>query len=117
MSPRHAAAALVVALLAACAAARARPPSPVTFDDDLDVASLRQAIERTTGVAASTRAARSRLLAILDAPDDAAARAAAIERSFRVVRVSESVLVTGYYEPELAARRVASAASPATSAS
>jgi len=105
---RRVGAVLVVALFAACASARARPPSPATFDDDLDVASLRQAIQRTKTVAAAAQEARRRMLTIL--ADDPAARAAAIERSFRIVRVTDSVLVTGYYEPELAARRVASAA-------
>jgi len=94
--------ALVCLLLAACVQARSAPVDP-TFADDLDLASLRQAIARSR----ATGDAGTRLLGILEGSDE---RAAAIQRSFRVVRIADPVLVTAYYEPELAARRTAEGA-------
>src|SRR5207249_462058 len=79
------------------------------LEDDLDLASLRTAIERTrpvyarAGDAAAATAA-DRLLAILDSTNDPKARRAAVARAFRVVRFREPLLLTAYYEPELAAR-------------
>jgi membrane-bound lytic murein transglycosylase A len=93
-------AAVVCLLLAACAQARSAPVSS-TFADDGDLASLRQAIGRGR---ATGDEVRTRLLKILEGSDE---RAAAIQRSFRVVRVADPVLLTAYYEPELAARHAA----------
>ncbi len=74
--------------------------------DDLDLASLRTAIERT--LPAYTRpedaAAARRLLDILATTPDPDARRKAVARAFRVVRVRDSLLLTAYYEPELAGR-------------
>src|SRR5262249_35854435 len=100
-------AAPIGALPAGCALRPPAPPGgiptePQAFEDDLDVASLRQAIERMTASATSAR-----LLQIIETVRDPAARAEAIGRSFRVVRLSEPLLLTAYYEPELAARRTA----------
>ncbi len=95
-------AALASLLFVACAQAHSAPVNP-TFADDLDLASLRQAIARSS----ARGDAGTRLLEILAGSDE---RAAAIERSFRVVRVADSVLLTAYYEPELAARRTAGGA-------
>jgi len=107
--------ALCCALLAGCAALRPRPAGPLVpaepppLADDLDPASLRAAIERTRPVwaragDAATAAAADRLLAILDATTDPRARRDAVARAFRVVRVSDPLLLTAYYEPELPAR-------------
>jgi len=77
--------------------------------DDLDLASLATAIERTVpvweraGDAQSVAAARG-LVAALEHETDASARRAIVGRLFQAVRVREPVLVTAYYEPELAAR-------------
>src|SRR5207247_9025806 len=49
-------------------------------------------------------AAADRLLAILDSTIDPKARRAAVARDFRVVRFRDRVLLTAYYEPDLAAR-------------
>lgn len=79
------------------------------FSDDAQLASLRQAIARTLpawrkkGDAASVAAAE-RLLGALAANADPAARRRAIAGSFRVLRVRDPILMTAYYEPELAAR-------------
>jgi membrane-bound lytic murein transglycosylase A len=79
------------------------------FSDDRDLASLRQAITRTQpawkkkGDAASNDAA-TRLLAALAASPAAADRRAAVAGAFRVLRVRDPILMTAYYEPELAAR-------------
>ena len=108
--------ALCCVVFAGCAVLRPRPSGPLvparlpSLEDDLDLASLRVAIERTrpvytrAGDAAATGAA-DRLLAILDSSADPRDRRAAIARAFRVVRFREPLLLTAYYEPELAARR------------
>ena len=103
------------ALLAACAALRIAPRGPLVsvragqlppLQEDLDPGSLRNAIERT--VPAYTRAADAdaarRLLEILDTVTDPEARRSAVARAFRVMRVRRSLLLTGYYEPELDGR-------------
>lgn len=83
--------------------ARELPP----LEDDLDVASLRAAVERTLPVYArrgeTTRTAAARqLLEILETVSDPGERRSAIAREFRVVRVRDPLLLTAYYEPELA---------------
>lgn len=103
-------------VLAACALTR-RPTeplvasSPPVLDDDLDVASLRAAVEATLPAYTrrgddATTAAAQRLLDIRETIADPKARRAAVAREFRVMRVSQPVLLTAYYEPELAARLV-----------
>ncbi len=75
--------------------------------DDLDADSLRVAIERTVpvwegnGRNGSALAAR-RLLAAVTATDDHAERLRAVASSFRVMRVRDPLLLTSYYEPEIA---------------
>src|SRR5216683_8194844 len=107
--------ALCCVVLAGCAALHPRPSGPLVpaelppLEDDLDLASLHAAIERTrpvyarAGDAAAATAA-DRLLAILDSTNDPKARRTAVARAFRVVRFREPLLLTAYYEPELAAR-------------
>lgn len=79
------------------------------FGDDAQLASLRQAIARTEpawrkrGDGASAAAA-SRLLAALGSDDAAGSRRRAVGDAFRVLRVRDPILMTAYYEPELAAR-------------
>jgi len=77
-----------------------------SLTDDLDVASLRAAVERTLPVyeRAGTADAARRFLDIVDRLSDPGARRASIERAFRVVRVRDSLLLTAYYEPEIDAR-------------
>lgn len=83
--------------------ARALPP----LVDDGDVESLRVVVERTipvweqNGRVGAARAARE-LLATLDATPDPAARGLALARSFRFLRVRDPLLLTSYYEPEIA---------------
>lgn len=83
--------------------ARSLPP----LIDDGDVESLRVAIERTVpvweknGHFGAARAARD-LLATLQTTPDPAARREAIARSFRFLRVRDPLLLTSYYEPEIA---------------
>jgi membrane-bound lytic murein transglycosylase A len=82
------------------------------LDDDADTASLRTVIERTRPVwvrsgNVETAAAADRLLAILDATADPRARREEVTRAFRVVRVRDPLLLTAYYEPELAGRLAA----------
>ena len=102
-----------LSLLDACAAMRPRPPLvPVSarklpaLHDDLDLASFREAVERTipaherAGDAVAATTAR-RVLAILEETPDPAARRVAIGRTFRVVRVRDPLLLTAYFEPEL----------------
>jgi len=107
--------ALCCVVLAGCAALHPRPSGPLIpaelppLEDDLDLASLRAAIERTRPVYAragdaAAATAVDRLLAILDSTDDPKARRTAVARAFRVVRFREPLLLTAYYEPELAAR-------------
>jgi membrane-bound lytic murein transglycosylase A len=75
--------------------------------DDLDLASLRVAIDRTVpvyerdGRAGIARAAHD-LVRALESVDDPAARPFALTSRFRALRVREPVLVTSYYEPEIA---------------
>jgi peptidoglycan lytic transglycosylase A len=112
-------AALAVAaatLAGGCGLFRLRPPPPLVevgarglppLTDDLDPTSLRLAVERTLPAYARDPAraeAAHRLLAILDATPDPDARRAAIADAFRVVRVRDPLLLTAYYEPELAGR-------------
>ena len=95
-------------LLTGCAALRWRPRGPLVpvdppaLEDDLELASLRTAIERNRPPAA--RSAGERLLAILEATTDPRARRDAIADAFRVLRVRDPLLLTAYYEPELTAR-------------
>ena len=108
-------------VVAACAALRPGVRSPLlavparhlpVFSDDVDLAFLREAIERTIpvheragdGPAADTA---RRLLALLEEISDPRERRAAIARAFRVVRVREPLLLTAYFEPELEGRLVA----------
>lgn len=116
---RALAAAVVLAagLGSGCAVLR-RPTGPVTsvsswrmpsFEDDLDLASMRVAVERTLPAYAKIGdprrgTAAQRLLDLLAMPD-ARDRRAAIAREFQVSRVRDSVLLTAYYEPELPAVR------------
>ncbi len=116
---REAALATLVALAAGCAARSARPPAapavvrvdpaqaPVLVDD-LDLASLRTAIERTRPTWAkrgdtATSAAATRLLEALAATDPAA-RGRAVTGIFAMSQLQEPVLLTSYYEPELRAQ-------------
>jgi membrane-bound lytic murein transglycosylase A len=106
-------------LLAGCAATR--PPAAgaslvgvgtrqlPAFADDLDAASLREALERTLpayerGGDWTAIAAARRLLEIYDTTPDARERRAVLAKSFRIARVREPLLLTAYYEPELAGR-------------
>jgi membrane-bound lytic murein transglycosylase A len=110
---RAAAAALLAAVLAPACAAR-RPPRPLVpvrqapdFADDLDLASLRTAVERNEAAPAGLgeqAATNRRLLAVIQAAAAGRARRAAILREFTVVRLREPLLLTAYYEPELEAR-------------
>jgi membrane-bound lytic murein transglycosylase A len=75
--------------------------------DDLDVDSLRLALERTVPVyertgRAGTIASARRLLDVLAATTDPVERRRLLATSFRMVRVRDPLLVTSYYEPELA---------------
>jgi membrane-bound lytic murein transglycosylase A len=115
--PALAAALVGCLLVGACGALRpARTPLVSVsasrlpaFSDDLDLASFREAVGRTVpvheraGDVAAADAAR-RLLALLEATPDPAARRAAIARAFRVVRVRDPLLLTAYFEPELEGR-------------
>lgn len=118
------AAGLVALLLAAGLAACARPHAPrprdgtaprpgaaepPAFTDDLPLASLQEAVTRTRSAwerlgDAATPAAADRLLAALAAAGDAPARRRAVESLFAVRALPAPVLMTSYYEPELAAR-------------
>jgi membrane-bound lytic murein transglycosylase A len=108
----------VCVLLGACGVMRPRALTPLlpvsarrlpALTDDLDAASLREAVERTlpayerAGDAAAADTAR-RVLAILEETPDPAARRAAIGRAFRVVRLRDPLLLTAYFEPELDGR-------------
>jgi membrane-bound lytic murein transglycosylase A len=111
-------------LVAGCAMLRPRPRTPVVdvsagelpaLTDDLDVASLHAAVERTlpayrrTGDAGA-EAAAARLLEIVDGNADPEARRAAVAAAFRLLRVRDPLLMTAYYEPELEGRLIADAA-------
>lgn len=110
----RAAALAVATVLLGSACTRLRPESagPLVavsahglpaLTDDLDLASLRAAIERTLPTWNAAQAAdASRLLEILASEPDPSARRAAVLRAFRVVRVRDPLLLTAYYEPELA---------------
>jgi membrane-bound lytic murein transglycosylase A len=115
VSAARAALALGCALLAACAALHVTPSDPLVsvgtghlppFGEDLDPASLREAIERS--LPAYTRpadaAAARRLLEIVDTVADPDVRRSAVARAFRVMRVRRPLLLTAYYEPELDGR-------------
>jgi len=112
VSRRAPALALACLLAAGCAPfLRLRAGLP-PLEDDLDAASLRTAIERTRpawarGGDAATAAAAERLLTILDTIPDPRHRRAEAARAFRTVRVGGPLLLTAYYEPELAGRLVA----------
>jgi membrane-bound lytic murein transglycosylase len=80
-----------------------------TAQDDLDTASLAEAIANTAPVwerrgEEGQRNAAVALLAILESTDDPGARLAAVDRVFETRRVARRVLLTAYYEPELPAR-------------
>ena len=102
-------------LATACALRAPVAPLPVAARDlpplldDLDLASLETAIERTVpvweraGDAASVAAARALLETLRREPDPGARRKAFGDR-FRLVRLDDPILTTAYYEPELAAR-------------
>src|SRR5207244_13304890 len=98
-----------------CAALRRRPRAPLApaapppLADDVDSGSLRTAIDRTRPAwacagDAATSAAAARLLEIFETTADPGERRAAVARAFRVLRVTDPLLLTAYYEPELAAR-------------
>jgi len=75
--------------------------------DDLEVESLRLALARTVPAyeragRADAVAAATRLLHVLTVTKDPAERRRLLARSFRMVRVRDPLLVTSYYEPELA---------------
>lgn len=118
MTDRRPAALLVAGLLVLAACALHRRPteplvesSPPVLDDDLDAASLRAAVEATLPAYSrrgddATAAAARRLIDIRETIADPEARRAAIASEFRVMRVGKPVLLTAYYEPELAARLV-----------
>jgi membrane-bound lytic murein transglycosylase A len=79
------------------------------FSDDLDLASLRDAVERslpayTRAGEAAAAAAAERLVAILEATPEPRARRTALAQAFQVVRVRDRVLLTAYYEPEIEGR-------------
>jgi membrane-bound lytic murein transglycosylase A len=61
-------------------------------------------VYRRTGRTADVAAAR-RLLAVLEGTSDPVERRRLIASSFRVVRVRDPLLVTSYYEPEIAVSR------------
>jgi membrane-bound lytic murein transglycosylase A len=107
----------LAALLPGCAVLGLGPRGPLVpvsgwrmpgFADDLDVPSLRAAVAQTLGSKQhgneQTLAAARRLLELLDTTSDPAILRPAIARTFRVVRVRDPLLLTAYYEPELAAR-------------
>src|SRR5204863_3609702 len=101
--------ALCCLVLAGCALLRPRPSGPLVpaelpaLEDDLDLASLRAAVERTRPVYsragdAAALAAADRLLAILDTTADPEARREAVARTFRVVRFRDPALLTAYHQ-------------------
>src|SRR5262249_15109740 len=112
VSVARAALTLGCALLAACAALRVARREPlVSLDaghppplaEALDPPALRgPAVPACTGPAVA--AAARRLLEIVDTLADPDARRSAVGRAFRVMRVRQPLLLTGYYEPELDGR-------------
>ena len=118
MSRRASALLAALLVLGACAAMRPRARTPLVavsarklpaLRDDLDLASFREAVERTipahekAGETAAADTAR-RVLAIVESTADPDARRAAIGRAFRVVRIRDPLLLTAYFEPELDGR-------------
>jgi len=102
-------------LLAGCATLRPRGVPllvPVgarelpEMTDDAEPGSLRRAVERTIPAYSSSAeaAAAQRLLDILASASSPVARRTAIADAFRVVRARDPLLLTAYYEPELAGR-------------
>ena len=103
-------------LVSGCGVLRLRPRGPVVplearalppLADDLDVASLRAAVERTAPAwerrnDRRTADAATRVVALLESTPDPAARRAALADAFKVVRVRDPLLLTAYYEPEIA---------------
>ncbi len=104
----------VLAVLSACTAGF-QPRALVPVDarrlpalvDDGDVESLRVAVDRTvpvlerSGRVDAARAAE-RLVETIAATADPVQRAAVLATSFRVMRVRDPLLLTSYYEPEIA---------------
>ena len=99
-------------MVAGCALHPAGPLVPVAprdvpaVADDLDVASLREAVERSRPAwrrrgDTVTPAAAEQLLAALAAGNDARA---AVSRGFTIQAVRDPLLMTSYYEPEIAVR-------------
>lgn len=95
-----------------------QPPGPLVpvspddlpaFTDDLDIGSLRLAIERTMpvwakrGDAESTMAA-TRLLDAIQRGADGDKRRVAVAVAYEVEQFRDPLLMTSYYEPEIAAR-------------
>jgi membrane-bound lytic murein transglycosylase A len=107
----------VCVLLGACGAGHlARGPLvavetralPV-FTDDLTPKSLRSAVERMLPAYAragdTSRAAAAReVLRVVEEVSDPRERSRVLGRDFRIVRVTGSLLLTAYHEPELAGR-------------
>jgi membrane-bound lytic murein transglycosylase A len=118
---RFAAIAVIAASLASCTTAFQPRPLVATdprrlpaFVDDGDVGSLRLVVERTvpvlerSGRIGAARAAE-RLVGAVAGTADPVERARMLTRSFRVMRVRDPVLVTSYYEPEIAVSETADA--------
>jgi membrane-bound lytic murein transglycosylase A len=118
VSPRGGIAALVAAatLLGGCGVLQLRPRGPLVpvagravppLVDDLELGSLRTAVERTRPAWTRKHDQRSpdaaeRLLAILEGTPDPAARRAALAEAFSIARVRDRLRLTAYYEPEIA---------------
>jgi membrane-bound lytic murein transglycosylase A len=81
------------------------------LSDDLGLESLGTAVERTVAVLeragrhGAARAAEA-LLTTLEATPDPEERRRLVARSFRVLRVRDPLLLTSYYEPEIAVSEV-----------
>jgi membrane-bound lytic murein transglycosylase A len=107
--------------VAGCAFALRRPglvSMPMSrlppLEDDLEVASLRIALEQTIPwwEAAGRRAAVAAALELvrtLETVPDPAARRRALARTFRALHVRDPLLLTSYYEPEIGLSEVADA--------
>jgi membrane-bound lytic murein transglycosylase A len=73
------------------------------LDDDLDLASLRTVVERTLPTYRNGAGAAAReLLAALEQTRDPARRREVLAQRFRALRVRDPLLLTSYYEPEIA---------------
>jgi membrane-bound lytic murein transglycosylase A len=88
-----------------------RPGALPALTDDLEPTSLRVAVERTVPAYARPEdggrtAAARRLVAVVEGVTEPRDRSAAVAREFRVVRFRKPLLLTAYYEPELAGRLV-----------